>query len=109
MTTATKHRVYLDVAVGEDITLDGPVRVEFLDRAEGYRMGVASATAGTPLHLTGIASAVYAVIMTDDERRANIDTHSFDSDPDTRCFNCDVRPSYTAATLPCGSKVRVAV
>jgi hypothetical protein len=40
------------------------------------------------------------------ERRDNRRTHSWDmSDPDTRCFSCDCRPSYAAADYPCGADV----
>lgn len=59
----TKRREYLNVEVGESITLDGPVEVEFLHRAEGYRMGVASAPEGGTLTLTGIEVAVFARLV----------------------------------------------
>jgi len=59
----TKQREYLEVAVGETITLAGPVEVEFLHRVEGYRMGVASAPEGGELFLTGIEVAVYAKLV----------------------------------------------
>lgn len=61
----TTTREYLTVAVDDTITLAGPVQVEFLDRAEGYRMGVASAPAGGELKLTGTESIVFARLVTD--------------------------------------------
>src|SRR4051812_724309 len=62
--TMTTRREYLTVAVDDTITLAGPVQVEFLDRAEGYRMGLASAPAGGELKLTGTASIVFAKLVT---------------------------------------------
>lgn len=60
------QREYLDVAVGETITLVGPVEVEFLDRVDGSRLGVARAPAGGELKLTGIPSAKFAKVVADD-------------------------------------------
>lgn len=43
---------------------------------------------------------------TPDEARANRLTHIFDySDADTRCLDCDCRPSHVAASYPCGARV----
>jgi len=35
---------------------------------------------------------------------ANAYTHVFDDDPDTRCMNCDCRPSHVAASYPFGEE-----
>lgn len=48
---------------------------------------------------------------TEEEREANFATHLFfySMDPneagDTRCGNCDCRPSHVAASYPCGTTV----
>jgi hypothetical protein len=44
---------------------------------------------------------------TDAEARANYATHVFiyDEDGDTRCADCDARPTHAAASYPCGTRV----
>jgi hypothetical protein len=43
---------------------------------------------------------------TAEEAAANRLTHVYGGEPgDERCFNCDCRPSYTAASYPCGATV----
>lgn len=43
---------------------------------------------------------------TADEAEANRATHRWDwCDPDTRCWDCDSRPSHQAANYPCGADV----
>jgi hypothetical protein len=43
---------------------------------------------------------------TAEESAANFRTHAFawDDDGDTRCMNCDCRPSHAAASYPCGTE-----
>jgi len=41
---------------------------------------------------------------TDEERRANFQTHDF-TGADDRCFICDHRPSHYGASYPCGTPV----
>lgn len=41
---------------------------------------------------------------TEAEARANRDSHDF-TGIDGRCMDCDSRPSYTAASYPCGVSV----
>lgn len=43
---------------------------------------------------------------TEEERQSNRESHNFSYDcEEVRCFNCDSRPSHTAADYPCGTKV----
>lgn len=42
---------------------------------------------------------------TREQAQKNLETHRFDwSDPDTRCWDCDCRPSHEAARYPCGEE-----
>jgi hypothetical protein len=43
----------------------------------------------------------------EEEAAANFATHSFawDDGSDVRCWGCDSRPSYVAASYPCGAEV----
>jgi hypothetical protein len=46
----------------------------------------------------------------EEERKANYATHAFvtytwgEDDAETRCMNCDARPSHVAADYPCGTE-----
>lgn len=43
---------------------------------------------------------------TEAEAAANFATHKFIwGDDDTRCWDCDCRPSYISASWPCGAEV----
>lgn len=59
----------LTVAVGETITLDGPVQVEFRE-ADGSVRGVASVGDGGQLNLTGVAGITFVAVPYEAERWA---------------------------------------
>lgn len=40
----------------------------------------------------------------DEERRANRNTHAFSGGSDGRCWRCDCRPGHIAADWPCGTE-----
>lgn len=72
----------------------------------GYILGFVKDTTTTDKTYVIAMSRPVKFPGTRGEAAANFKTHSWLwDDDDTRCFNCDSRPSYEAANYPCGADV----